>query len=150
MSRELLKKEALARMEILKLHKNAISAFRKHDKLLYSKIGRICFPHAPGNILKVAGLYDTTLEMDEAVRIFEEKGDGWRLVYHVVHSSTEFGELFNFLYVEGNYQEEWKEDNRLLEHGMTFSYVVNNTFPDCSEFGTIGVENLSGGLIRKI
>lgn len=35
-----------------------------------------------------------------------------------------------------------------LGDNQTLAYVVNTTMPDCSEFGTIGIEPSIGGLKR--
>ena len=34
--------------------------------------------------------------------------------------------------------------------GRAFVYVVNKDMPDCSEFGTIGIRPLFGGVLRTV
>lgn len=55
--------------------------------------------------------------------------------------------MYSFLYVS-EYIEEWKMDMEDLGDNQTLAYVVNTTMPDCSEFGTIGIEPSIGGLKR--
>ena len=69
-------------------------------------------------------------------------------VYAVTHEFAEFGELYNFLIVPKN-KIEWKE--LLIGDKNTkyvFAYVWNKTYDDCSEFGTIVINALYGGLKR--
>lgn len=69
------------------------------------------------------------------------------MVYHILHSYTEFGELLAILYVS-QYKEEWKIDREDLKEGITFSYVYNIDCPEYSEFGSIGFAVRFGGLVR--
>ena len=69
-------------------------------------------------------------------------------VYAITHDFTDFGELYSFLLVT-DYKSEWK--NLVISEGKThyaFSYVWNKTYDDFSEFGTIGVKSLGGGITR--
>ncbi|EAC7083974.1 hypothetical protein AF306_15460 [Listeria monocytogenes] len=151
MSREVLKKEALARMEILKLHKHVIDDFDKENIVHYSERFIVMLPEEDKNdVINAALLNKLDGEMKEVVKMFEEVGNGDKLVYHLIISYTEFGKLFNLFYVDGNAVGNWREENKQLGHGMSFVYVVNMTYPNCSEFGIIGIESIDGGLIRKI
>ena len=76
---------------------------------------------------------------------FEKEYDA--LVYHVIHTFTEFGELYNFLYVS-DHEEEWEMENADIKDGYTFVYVWNKTDDYCSEFGGIAVKERFGGLVR--
>lgn len=58
-----------------------------------------------------------------------------------------FGLMYSLLYVS-EHIEEWKMDMEDLGDNQTLAYVVNTTMPDCSEFGTIGIEPSIGGLKR--
>ena len=69
------------------------------------------------------------------------------VVYHVIHSNTEFGELLSFLFV-GKDEDEWEMDRDDINEGYAFAYVENVTCPDCSEFGTIGIKPQVGGIVR--
>ncbi|MBQ7976098.1 MAG: hypothetical protein IJ300_10485, partial [Clostridia bacterium] len=69
-------------------------------------------------------------------------------IYAITHEFTEFGELYSFLYVN-KYKEEW--GFTLESEGNVhnaFAYVWNKTDDWCSEFGTIGVISLGGGIKR--
>lgn len=66
---------------------------------------------------------------------------------HVIKTQMNFGLMYSFLYVS-EYIEEWKMDMEDLGDNQTLAYVVNTTMPDCSEFGTIGIEPSIGGLKR--
>ena len=42
----------------------------------------------------------------------------------------------------------WCIDREDLASGQALAYVINKTMPDCSEFGSIGVEPCNGGIVR--
>lgn len=70
-------------------------------------------------------------------------------VYAITHEITEIGEFYDFLVVT-DHKEEW---DTLLEHYNSnnyyaFSYVWNVDDDYCSEFGTIWVKSIGGGLRR--
>ena len=128
--------EAINRMKKLKIYEPVIEEFRTHLKREYSE------PTQLGGILYWV---DNELEWAKIVEDFENEYHA--LVYHVIHSYTSFGELLNLLFVS-NYEEEWDRDNSDIDDGYVFSYVANLSEPLFSEFGTIAVKNVSGGLIR--
>lgn len=69
-------------------------------------------------------------------------------VYAITHEYTEFGECYSFMLVS-QYKSEWK--HALIQEGCdfyAFAYVWNKTYEDFSEFGTIGVRALGGGITR--
>ena len=69
-------------------------------------------------------------------------------VYAVTHEYTDFGELYDLLIVT-DYPEEWEQS--LYSNGKAFyafAYVWNKSDNWCSEFGTIGVNSLGGGIRR--
>jgi uncharacterized NAD-dependent epimerase/dehydratase family protein len=82
----------------------------------------------------------------QAVAEFEEKYNA--LVYHVIHTVTNFGNLYAFLYVS-EHEEEWEMDNDDIEnYKQGVAYVYNATNPEFSELETIGIEPMNGGLYR--
>lgn len=82
----------------------------------------------------------------EALRKFEEEHDC--LVYTVVRSYTSIGMMDSYLFV-GDGVEEWELDRDDLENGYAFTYTVNYDAPDCSEYGTIGINlSVAAGLVR--
>ena len=97
------KLEALKRMKLLNLHPTVIDEFMQQDKLNLSEFGGF--------------LYWLDESQQRVVEDFERKYNA--LVYHVIHSFTEFGELLTFLYVS-----------------------------DYPEFGSVGIRPNIGGLIR--
>lgn len=85
-------------------------------------------------------------EQLERVREFEKEHDA--LVYHVIHSYTNIGEMEAYLYVS-NYIDEWKYDHEDIKEGQQLCYVYNHDAPYCSEFGTIGIKlTPAAGLVR--
>lgn len=121
-SRERKKEEALARMKIIGIFNGTVRQFRKDDLVSQS-------------LPPVGACYWIEGEQLERVKAFEEKYNA--LVYFVIHSYTEFGEMDSYLYVS-DYEEEWETDRCDLECGQTLAYVYNYDMPDCSEFGSIG------------
>lgn len=132
-SREMKKEEALKRMVALDLFPPCIQAFKNRDEVQLSEM--------------TGGLYEFSddAELNAKVREFEEKYDA--LVYHVIHTFTAFGELYNFLYVS-DYEEEYEMEWEDLKDNYVFAYVWNKTDEWCSEFGTIAVQQKFGGLTR--
>lgn len=84
-------------------------------------------------------------EQKEIVKAFEEEHNA--LVYFVIRSYTQFGKLDSILYVS-DYDDEWEMDHEDLKDGYALAYVHNYDMPDCSEFGSIGVQERFGGLVR--
>lgn len=118
-------------MKLLKLHKNAIDEFREEGKLNLSE--------------QTGALYWLSDEQLELVRRWESETGN--LAYHVIHCYTEFGELLNLLYV-AKYAEEWDLDRSDLDAGSAFCYVMNLDDGFCSEFGSIGIQPMIGGVRR--
>ncbi|WP_019139274.1 hypothetical protein [Peptoniphilus timonensis] len=130
MQRETQVKEAIKRMNLLNIFKPTIKEFEDEGKISKSIMG---------------GLYWLDDEDIKRVKEFEEKFNA--VVYNVIECDTEFGRLQNLLYVSEN-QEEWEYDIQDIKDGMVFSYVYNLDVPDFSEFGSIGIRNFDGGLLR--
>lgn len=131
MTREMKKAEALERMKMLKLHSNVINEFQNQDKVNLSEYGGF--------------LYWLNDDQKKRVAEFEKKYDA--LVYHVIRSITEFGELLSYLYVSDS-EEEWEMDREDLTNGTALVYVENLNDKWCSEFGSIGIQPSLGGLLR--
>lgn len=132
-TRENKKVEAIKRMKVLGLFKPCIKAFDKYDELQLTE--------------PTGGLYEfnDNEELNAKVKEFEAEYDA--LVYHVIHTYTQFGELFNFLYVS-DYEEEWEMDNADIEDGYAMAYVWNKSDDWMSEIGSIVVSERFGGLVR--
>lgn len=124
------KAEALARMKKLNLHPNAIKEFAEEGKLNLSRRGILFW-----------------LDEDEQkmVKKFEEKTGN--LVYHVILNQMEFGLCYSLLYVSPR-EEEWESDRKDLNEKYPFAFVVNADVPEFSEYGTIGIKPMFGGVLR--
>lgn len=132
-SKEIKKAEAINRMKTLDLYNPYIKDFKDKDEIFLSET--------------TGGVYEfgENTELCDKVKEFEAEYNG--LVYHVIHTFTEFGELYNFLYVS-DHQEEWEMDNEDIAAGYALVYVWNKDCDWCSEFGSIGVRGVGGGIVR--
>ena len=120
--------------------------------------------------LKQLGIYTPYIdgfEKDDQVCVFEHFAGFWAYqyptlekkmkaieseykctVYAITHEFTRFGECYSFLIVT-NYKHEWKTLLRSNKNEHTaFAYVWNKTDDWCSEFGSITVKSLGGGITR--
>lgn len=132
-TREEKKVEAIKRMKSLGIFHETISQFENDDLISES-------------IPPVGACFWVNGEQLERIREFESEYNA--LVYFVIHSYTNIGEMENYLYVS-DYTEEWEQDRCDIEQGQQLAYVFNHDMPDCSEFGHIGVElTLAAGLRR--
>lgn len=123
-------KEALKRMELLKLSSQCIDAFKE------------------GNIWESEGigaLYECNDKEKEIIKAFEKDTGG--LVYHLIHDKFPFGECYTILYVS-KYKDEWKMDIEDIKEGYALAYVKNIDDDYCSEFGSVAIKSNIGGLIR--
>lgn len=131
MTREEKKAEAIKRMEMLKLHENAIKEFRDEDKLNVSE--------------SIGYLYWATEAQMKTVKEFEENHNA--VVYHLIRSRMNGEEHIAYLYVS-DYSEEWEMDRADIEQGYPLAYVQNLDADWYSEFGSIGIRPNVGGLLR--
>ena len=93
------------------------------------------------------GLYEFSDNEELTVKVKEFETEHNALVYHVIHTYTQFGELYNFLYVS-DYPDEYEMDHEDIKNNYVMCYVWNKNDDWCSEFGTIKVKQLFGGLLR--
>jgi hypothetical protein len=129
--RERQKQVAIERMKKIGIMEQPIKEFEENGKVNLSENGGLLY-----------WLNDDEQKMADD---FEKENNG--LVYHVIKSRTTIGLMYALLYVS-EYEEEWEMDMEDLGTGQALAYVVNKDMPDCSEFGTIGIEASIGGLIR--
>ena len=132
-SREIKKNEAIKRMKALGLYKPYINLFIEDDKIFLSEM--------------TGGVFDFSKNADVCEKIKEFETEYNALVYHIIRTVTDFGELFSFLYVS-DHKEEWEMDNEDIAEGYALAYVWNRDVDWCSEFGSIGVSSKYGGIIR--
>lgn len=136
-SREIKKEEAIKRMKTLELFAPCVKAFKDRNEVQLTE--------------PTGGLYEFSSNEDLTAKIqeFEKKNNA--LVYHVIHTPMrldgEMMDMYNFLYVS-DYQEEWEVDNADIKEGYVFAYVWNKTIDYFSEFGSIAVKGMFGGLVR--
>lgn len=132
-SRENKKAEAINRMRALKLFAPCIKAFKDRDEVQLSEM--------------TGGLYEFSREAELTAKVKEFEAECNALVYHVIHTYTEFGELYSFLYVS-DHEDEWGMDNDDIKDNYVMCYVWNKDDDWCSESGTIAVRQKFGGLVR--
>lgn len=133
-SREEKKQEAIQRMQKLRIFPGTIQQFEDD--------GYISISEPP-----FGAFYWADDEDLQRIRAFEAENDA--LVYLVVRSFTNIGQMDSYLYVS-DYAEEWPTDNEDLKNDEPLVYVFNHDMPDCSEFGCIGIEHTAAaGLVRK-
>lgn len=132
-NREKKKIEAVARMKKWGIFGETIKQFEKDDLVSESRP-------------PVSACFWLDAEQKKRVEQFEREHDA--LVYHVIHSFTNIGELENYLYV-GDYEEEWEMDREAIEDKQQLVYVLNHSMPDCSEFGSIGIEPTPAAGLRR-
>ena len=140
MSRELLKEEAIRRLELLskeyKLYPKLIE-YLKADKIYYSYLTAMgC----------MASVDTVEYEPDYAKQISKfEKKTGY-FVYHAIESHLFGVKTLVLLFVDEDFKEnsDWKFENYIM------SYVINIDSPELSEFGDVLVSgsNPSGALLR--
>lgn len=126
-----IKREAVNRMVELNLSRLCLNAFIDHDTPWLSENHGM--------------LYELDDEQTKIVHDFEQKHNA--LVYHVIHDFTQFGELYSLLFVS-NDKSEWNYERPQQDKSTIFSYVVNVTYPECSEFGSINIRPRFGGVER--
>lgn len=128
-SNEQMKAEAISRMKKLNMLSDTIKKF-ENGKLQMSENGVLV--DAPKEIQDFA----------------EEHGNEFaEVIYHVIHSYSNLGETYEYLFVSG-YLEDWNFERNNLNRNIIFAYVDNKTSPEDSEAGSIMVENNYGSLVR--
>lgn len=125
--------EAKKRMELLKLHPNAIKEFMLEERTINSSQGNL------------GGLYWIDDKLKKYIANWEKETGN--IVYHVITNRLEFGLCHSLFYVSTN-KEEWDYDIQDLKEGYPLVYVYNETCSEFSEYGSIGYKSVFGGLVR--
>lgn len=133
-TRDEMKKEAIKLMKKMKIYGSVIRTFKNDDIIEDSEP-------------PIGACYDLETEMVQAKEEVEKKYGV--LVYHMVRSWTEMGEMWAFLVVS-QYKEEWADIEDNVKDGYVYSYVHNVDEPMFSEFGDIVVERTVAGGLRRI
>ena len=133
-TRDEMKQEAIKYLKKLGVFKPYINGFENEDKIsFFEEFGGFWLYQEP--------------EVAAKVKEFEEtKG---HLVYAVTHEYTSFGELWDFLYVS-KYIEDGTDFVYPQGNGrfIVDAYVWNKDADWCSEFSSIGVISMGGGIKR--
>lgn len=131
MTREELKKECVIRLKKLGIMQECINAFEKDNAVWKSEIDGI--------------LYELDEQEKDIVGEFESAYNC--MVYHIIKTYTKFGTILNLLYVNED-KDEWKYFDTDLQENITFVYAENLDEEMFSEFGSIGIRAVNGGLER--
>lgn len=120
------------------LHPDVAVAFEEDGTLYYSEriggMGVLCW-------------ISNKPEYKRAVKDFEKKTGG--KVYHCVLTHTEFGEMFDMMYVPKKESQKEGDFEALRDHGEAFVATLDEQMPSGYELGYAGYTGRGGGLIRK-
>lgn len=120
------------------LHPDVAKAFKEDGTLYYSeRMGG----------MGVLYWVDNKPEYVQAVKDFEEKTGG--KVYHCVLTHTEFGELFDMMYVPKKESQKEGDFEALRDHGEAFIATLDGQMSSGYELGYAGYAGRGGGLVRK-
>lgn len=141
--KELQKQEAIKRLKLLKLLPEVIKDFEKNNRVYYSERQNKIFD---GILYEV----NQNPEFKRIIKEFEEKKNA--IVYHAQLTRFEFGLCLSLLFVSED-EEEWEfeieeltpDENKIM---YPIAYCINLDNPDFSEYGTIGIKSLNGGISR--
>ena len=128
------KEVALSAMKSLDILPAYINKFKKDGTItLFERFG---------------GYYiDEYNEPELLKKIKDFEAETGSIVYAVTHEMFGFGECYSFLIIS-KYEEEWEYTLEDVKEGYAFSYVWNKTDEWCSEFGTVTIQSLGGGIRR--
>ena len=127
-----MKEEALNRIKLFDKMEPCVARDFKNNGTLYMSENH-------------GALYWLSEEEKELVNMVEKSGD--RVVYHVLHYATQYGEMYTMLYVYKD-KSEWKDcRENLKNYGQSYCYIYNKDEPAFSEHGSIGVVQVNGGLM---
>ena len=132
-SQEERKQEAIKRMEALGLHKDCINAFKNKNEVWVSEW--------------MGTLFDMSQRQKMLKQIEEISKKYNLLVYHIIFTPTEIGDMLSLLYVSEE-KDEWKLDWDDMKYNEVMCYVINLSDDILSEFGRIAYKKANGGLIR--
>ena len=133
MNKQAQKEQAVKYLKQLDIYKPYIDGFDRFDKVCvferYAGFWVYQYPDIQAKIKTIESEHKCT-------------------VYAITHEFTQFGECYSFLIVT-NYKHEWKTlvHSNKNQHSA-FAYVWNKTDDWCSEFGTVAVKSLGGGITR--
>ena len=138
MTREKQKQEAIKRMKILKMLPSVIEEFETKDIVFYSE-------SLSKDFQGILYWVSNKEEFVQVIKDFEEKYEA--LVYHAILGHYDFGTCLSLLFVS-NDKSEWITYRNVLKENLDYAYVHNFDVPEFSEFGTIGLKPVNGGIVR--
>ena len=128
------KSEAIRRMNVLHYFKQSIQQFNRSGKIMINE--------------PPWGAHYYVDEDEELVEKIHELEYAGKVVYAVVRSFMDDMQVDCILFVEEE-KEEWSYFDSDIKDGIVFSYCFNRTYPNFSEFGSIGVKvGRAAGLLR--
>lgn len=140
--RNLQMQQAIERLEILEkeylLHENVLKEFKEDGTIYYSE-------NLGGAFSGILYWLANKDEYVEKVRKIEQERNIF--VYHCILNHTIDGDLLTMLYVS-EYQDEWDFEKNDLRNGCTDAYVCNLNRDIDSEFGSVQITGVNGGLVR--
>ncbi|MDU5615650.1 MAG: hypothetical protein E6049_09470 [Varibaculum cambriense] len=120
------------------LHPDVAVAFEEDGTLYYSEriggMGVLCW-------------ISNKPEYKQAVKDFEKETGG--KVYHCVLTHTEFGEMFDMMYVPKKESQKEGDFEALRDRGEAFVATLDEQMPSGYELGYAGYTGRGGGLVRK-
>lgn len=120
------------------LHPDVAVAFEEDGTLYYSEriggMGVLCW-------------ISNKPEYKRAVKDFEKETGG--KVYHCVLTHTEFGEMFDMMYVPKKESQKEGDFEALRDRGEAFVATLDEQMPSGYELGYAGYTGRGGGLVRK-
>ena len=130
--REKQKVEAATRLKLMGVREDICRRFEEEGIIMFCNDGR--YSHCSG-------------KLEVEIRKFEQKHDA--TVFLAVRMPTTLGTLDALLFVD-KYEDEWLMAHAGIKNGYAMSYVINRTYPECSEMGGIAFRTTkSGGIIRE-
>ena len=140
--RNLQMQQAIERLEILEkeylLHENVLKEFKENGTIYYSE-------NLGGAFSGILYWLENKNEYVEKVRKIEKERNIF--VYHCILNHTIDGDLLTMLYIS-EYQDEWEYEKNDLKNGCIDVYVCNLSRDIDSEFGSVQITCVNGGLVR--
>lgn len=137
-----MKNEAVERMKAYGILKEAVNDFRKTGQVWVSENVMTPFGRMPALYM----LHGYSFE-ENATKAIQKVISHGSLPYHVIRNRTSIGVMYSVLFVEAD-KSEWEMDMEDRKTGCQLAYVFNANAEEFSEYGSIGVKPLVGGLLR--
>ena len=133
MNKQQRKEQAIKYLTQLDVYKPYIDGFEKDDQVcVFERFAGFWVYQYP--------------EIESKMKAIEKEYGG--TVYAITHELTQFGECYSFLFVS-KYKHEWKTLLRSNKNKhQAFAYVWNKADDWCSEFGTVVIKSVGGGITR--